>query len=297
MRSDLKLAILAPLLLGCSDAQAPAPVPDPRLQDVILFLSNRNGGRQMHLISPAGGEVTPLFPDTAGLPGSGVVYTRPAISPDGRWIAFTMLSDVWLMRADGTEPRNLTDHPGEDGYPAWSPDGARIAFASNRDGDYDIYVVDADGTDLMQVTDAPGRDDGPAWKPDGTQIGFSSDRSGDIDIYLVSLAGGGVVNLTQSSGSDELPAWSSNGQTIAFTSGRDGFSALYLMDAGGSNVRPLVVDDTLYASFPAWGPGDSTLVFEGATADFDIWIVRPDGSGLVKLTDSTTLDVTPAWAR
>jgi TolB protein len=289
MRHPPVVACLAFLVLGCTDAQA--PVPDPRLQDVILFLSDRNGGQQMHLMAPRGGAIAPLYPDT-NLPGSGVIYTRPAISPDGRWIAFTMLGDVWVARADGMDLRNLTQTPGEDGYPAWSPDGAQIAFASDRDGDDEIFVVNVDGTALLQVTNDPGDDNGPAWTPDGARIGFSSDRGGDFDIYVVTLIGGSLANLTQTPGSDYLPAWSHNGQTVAFGSTRDGGNFLYLMDADGGNVRPLVLG--VNAGFPAWGPGDSLIAFDRGG---DIWIVRPDGTGLINLTNDGPLDGNPAWAR
>ena len=294
MRADWKAALLAQLVLGCTDAQAPAPAPDPRLHDEILFLSDRSGGSQMHLMAPTGGTITPLFPDT-NLSGGGVIYTRLSISPDGRWIAFTMLSDVWVMRADGTEPRNLTNQPGADVYPAWSPDGSRIAFASDRDGDYDVYVVHADGTGLLQLTDDPGSDNVPTWRPDGTQIAFVSNRGGDSDIYVMPVVGGDAVNITQNPAADDFPAWSSDGQTIVFVSFRDGSAFLYLMDENGGNVRPLMTD--FWALRPSWGPADSMLAFEGGPVNTDIWLVRPDGSGLVNITDSTSMDFAPAWAR
>ncbi len=119
--------------------------------------------------------------------------------------------DIYVMQADGTGLVQLTDHPGDDGWPAWSPDGRRIAFGSDRDGDWDIYVMQADGTGLVQLTDHPGDDWWPAWSPDGRRIAFGSDRDGDRDIYVMQADGTGLVQLTDHPGDDWWPAWSPGG--------------------------------------------------------------------------------------
>jgi Tol biopolymer transport system component len=73
------------------------------------------------------------------------------------------VADVYIMNADGSGKTNLTSKRAEDTQPEWSPDGTRIAFASDRDGDYDIYTMDADGSDVVQVTNLRGDESYPDW--------------------------------------------------------------------------------------------------------------------------------------
>jgi len=80
---------------------------------------------------------------------------------------------VFLANSDGTQARNLTNHPAFDGWPDWSPDGRQIAFASNRDGNHKIYVMRPDGSAVRMVADTPGRGTAPRWTPDGKQIFFT----------------------------------------------------------------------------------------------------------------------------
>ena len=115
---------------------------------------------------------------------------------DGKRIAFVSYDELYVMDADGSNPTNLTQDAGDDGYPAWSPDGQRIAFVSERDGNPELYVMDADGSNPTRLTQDAGRDGSSAWSPDGQRIAFVSRRDGNAEIYVIAADGSSLIGTT-----------------------------------------------------------------------------------------------------
>lgn len=121
-------------------------------------------------------DLATINPDGSGLQrltfGGG--YTYASYSPDGRFIVHRRqrgeTSQIWVMRADGSDDRNLSGDFSPDGWPAWSADGKQIAFSRRVANGFQIFVMNADGSGVRQLTDAPGEFTNPRWSPDGKRI-------------------------------------------------------------------------------------------------------------------------------
>lgn len=229
----------------------------------LAFRSKRDGNNEVYVMNADGSRQRNVSRDPADDWG-------PTWSPRGTVLWNCARSSTGSLRpcisnSDGTRPGSIpVDIFFE--YPAWSPDGNRIAFMSmepgarGNDPEYNVYVMNADGTGLKQLTDSPGQDGYPAWSPDGSRIAFSSTRDD-------------CGNSTA---------------TDCKTTGDIGpFHTLYVMNADGSNQRRLT--DT-FGQFMDWSPDGRYLVFSPG-----LNVIRSDGSGLLSLDVAVSGPVFPDW--
>ena len=216
----------------------------------------------------------------------------PAFSPDGSQIAFSQVTSIWIMNADGSQQRFLpnTSANANSNNPAWSPDGTKIAFSR----DYQIWVVNVDGTNAIQLSDGTTLDDFAAWSPDGSKIAFVKDYfSANAQIYVMSSDGSNPVNLTNSIFACRHPAWSPDGSRIAY----DSVSEIFTMNPDGSNQTQ--ISTTPYVFFnedPAWSPDGSKIAFDSyRDGNAQIYIMNADGTNEARVTNSLAQDNRPSW--
>lgn len=273
----------------------------------IAFFSDRGGNPDIYIMKSDGSQVEQLTRDAF----ASLYFTKssedrnPSWSPDGTQLAFEsgrdnqMLTyvnhDIYVMAADGSNIKRLTDDGADEGGPRWSPSGGLIAYtkmeyfsdqALIENPTWDVYLMNADGTQQVQLTKDPFNELEPSWSPDGGKIAFISDRSGqNFDIYIMNSDGSNVTQLTDDPANEFGPVWSPDGKQIVFNSDRNGNVQLFMISIDGSNLVQLTKDSS-NSAYADWSPDGKRIVFESDrdTGDANIYVMNADGSNIVQLT-------------
>lgn len=190
----------------------------------------------------------------------------PAISPDGKTVAFSYKGDIWTVPANGGQARQITTNPAYDAYPVWSPDSRQIAFASSREGSMDIYVVGRDGGTPRRVTTDSGDEYPMAWRNDSTIMLKASIMPKATSIMFANFSQ--VYEVSDKGGRMRL------------------FSDIPMEDISVGNDGALLYHDNK-------GYEDPFRKHHQSPICRDIWLYK--GGNYTKLTNFAGEDRTPVW--
>jgi len=212
----------------------------------IYFSSDRSGGINIWRV-PVNGDGTVSGPLQQVTTGAGQ-DVEVEVSPDGKRLAYATLrqnADIWRLPVSpqtgmsNGSPEAVVGTTREDSRGAWSPDGAMVAFNSDRAGDMNIWLYSLPDSSSRQLTTGHGGDFQPNWSPDAKRIAFFSSRSGSPNIWEVEVASGALRRLTSNSVVNVNPFYSPDGSLLAYQSDEGGRLEVWVMTADGSNPRRL----------------------------------------------------------
>jgi len=272
----------------------------PVFSTKVAFVSDRDGNDEIYLMDYDGANQTRLT-------FNNVIDYSPALSPDGKLIAYTsyqnLTAGLYILQV--YEGRRVpVSVRGGNFTPAWSADGKKLAFGSSMDGNQEIYVADVDDDalkrgsfHLRRLTFSTASDISPTWSPTGRQLAFVSDRGGTPQIYTMDAEGTNVQRVSfGGSNWHDSPAWSPAGDRIVYVARVDEIFDLYLLDLMSKRISKLTESNARNES-PTWSPDGRHILFTsnmrgGLTQLFSI---DYDGANLRQLTTKGQNKL-PGWA-
>ncbi|HWC13680.1 MAG TPA: hypothetical protein VG929_03705 [Actinomycetota bacterium] len=301
-----------------------------QLPSAVAAIAGRNGRIVVRTGSSEKTVYRSMRPDGSGARRFGVVGINARWSSDATWVLYqeTGGGPIWKARPDGTEAVQVSDPPASDGQPTWSPDDEKIVFTrtisyqATRPYAISLFMMRVDGTDLTQLTRDESFDFQPAWSPDARRIAFVrcasynwllSDCHDAGDLMVVNVDGSDLERLTVTERSESDPDWAPDSARVAFTCDgaphASGTRNPYTKEAPNGGICVLNLRTSrvrmIYARHnrgydPAWSPNGRWITFvvyprNEENTDAEIYKIRPDGTGLRRLTNNLRDDLEPQW--
>jgi len=207
-------------------------------------------------------------------------------------IAIALVLAAAVRQVSAYTITQLTFEPSYEGDPAWSPDGSKIAFVSDRDGNREIYVMDANGSNQRRLASDASDDIEPDWSPDGSKIVFASGVGEEYNIWVVNAdAQRRPPPLTWKTGAERDPAWRYNDKILYHDPYDNG--TIWVMNADGSSQTALST-----GWHPCWSPDGTKIAYASNKAGGgpEIHVMSSAGSGDQQLTSTWLIAAEPAWS-
>lgn len=230
----------------------------------------------------------------------------PRVAPDGSRILFSSdrsgKTQLYTMRVDGTDLRQLTTDSAGAHSAAWSPDVRRVVYVTSGAIGNRIVIIGADGSGRRVISEAAGNQS-PSWSPDGSSILFAAGEFPNINIHTMNADGNNRRNIAPNPGFDYDAAWSPDGKSIAFVNAVRGQGPrVYMMNADGSGRRRLTVTDDAEER-PAWSLDGKSIAFQASNRtaagvpEAHIYITELASGTTRRVTthNRPVLDETPSW--
>ena len=270
------ISLLAWAFVSAQQASPPPATPTIALRQTDRAAQTAGGAVELPHQQPSD---TPLPPDTdlpptltatSGPPPSTANEPHPFSTPLSQGTIILALRQGGYSHLFAYQPMNLpltrlTEGPWNDITPAASPDHNQIAFASERDGQWDLYLLSLGSGQVSRLTDTPEYDAAPSWSPDGRFLAFETYIQGNLEISIQAIDGDQTpINLSEHPAADFSPSWSPQGRRIAFVSTRSGEPEIWLADldrTGQDRFRDLSQSPASAESHPVWSPDGSILAW------------------------------------
>ncbi|MFQ5742760.1 MAG: Tol-Pal system beta propeller repeat protein TolB [Acidobacteriota bacterium] len=263
----------------------------------IAFVSDRAGPKEIFISDYDGHNQRRITVD-------GFLSLGPAFSPTADRIAYVSYRmhenvpdvDISLLHKGGGVPTPITTTDGTDTAPAWSPDGAWLAFSSSRDGNAEIYIMRPDSSDVRRLTQNSAIDTSPTWSPNSRQIAFMSNRAGSQHLYTMGIDGTNLRRLHVQGSQVDNPDWNPvQADLIAYTASTGGNNFDIFVYSLRSGVSTPLAQGFGRDEAPAWSPDGRQIVYESTQGGVtQIYAMGIDGSRVRKLTEQGN-NSNPAW--